>query len=546
MAIVHPSGWRELRGIGAAVRELETLSYLAEHLPDDYTVYHGVHWTRLSNGFSIYGEVDFAVVAPNARVLIIEQKSGYLEETENGLFKAYSGQKKSVAAQIARSIEGLQARYSKGSTGQRLSLEFVLYCPDYRVLKPHIAGLENGHIIDSQKKDELAEIIQRVLSAGLENPEETARICKFFEGILELVPDIGAISKEADALYTRVSGGLATWGRRIDANPFRLRVIGTAGSGKTQLALAALRDADAEGRRALYVCFNRSLADQLSPLVPATATVLSFHQLCDQVARSCGRIPDFSKHDVYKTLEQSLLEYKPTEAWSFDEIIIDEGQDFQQSWAHAVLGLLKPQGKAWWLEDPMQNLYRRPTVVLPGWTVLRSDTNYRSPRDILHHLNQLIGLERPLEAGSLLAGTDTEIINYKDTASLIDETKRAITRCIAHGFQRSMISVLTYRGRESSALNVFDSIGQYSLRKFTGTYDLLGAPIYTDGEISLETVHRFKGQSAPAIIFTEIDFEQLDEDAVRRIFVGATRASMKLIMIVSDRAANLFIERLDQ
>ena len=40
---------------------------------------------------------------------------------------------------------------------------------------------------------------------------------------------------------------------------------------------------------------------------------------------------------------------------------------------------------------------------------------------------------------------------------------------------------------------------------------------------------RFKGQSSPAVVFTEIDFETLDENAMRRIFVGATRASLKAV-----------------
>ena len=53
----------------------------------------------------------------------------------------------------------------------------------------------------------------------------------------------------------------------------------------------------------------------------------------------------------------------------------------------------------------------------------------------------------------------------------------------------------------------------------------------------MESVFRFKGQAAPAVVFTEIDFDQLDDRAVRRLFVGATRASMKLVLVASARAA---------
>jgi hypothetical protein len=544
MAIVHPSGWRELRIIGAAQREIETLAELEKNLPDSFTVYHGVHWTRLHGGFSLYGEIDFVIVAPNGRVLIIEQKSGFLEEGETGLLKIYGDRKKSVVNQIARSVEHLQARYGQGHAGTRLNLDFLLYCPDYTIQKPHIAGLDPGLIVDNKRKAQLCTVVQTTLQAGADNPALVAVAHKFFEGELNLVPNIGAISDEARTLYSRLTEGLATWGRRIDMTPFRLRVIGTAGSGKTQLALAALRDAAAAGRRALYVCFNRPLADHLAQLAPHETLALSYHQLCDRVLRSLGHTPDFSNTGVYAALETGFAACTPGTAWQFDEIIVDEGQDFYQGWADTLQRLLRPDGRAWWLEDPMQNLYDRPTVRLPGWVTLHSDTNYRSPSDILERINRLTGLARPITAGSPLGGSDCEIFTYADTAGLINETKRAITRCVGLGFKRSMIAVITYRGRESSALNSFDALGPHTFRKFTGQYDLFGTPLYGEGDITLETVFRFKGQSAPAVVFTEIDFETLDDNAIRRIFVGATRATMKLILVVSERSAQQFLDRL--
>ena len=50
----------------------------------------------------------------------------------------------------------------------------------------------------------------------------------------------------------------------------------------------------------------------------------------------------------------------------------------------------------------------------------------------------------------------------------------------------------------------------------------------------------------PAVVFTEIDFETLDDNAMRRIFVGATRASLKLVLVVSERAAAVFLKRLEE
>ena len=48
-----------------------------------------------------------------------------------------------------------------------------------------------------------------------------------------------------------------------------------------------------------------------------------------------------------------------------------------------------------------------------------------------------------------------------------------------------------------------------------------------------------KGQGAPAIIFAELDFETLDDKTPRKLFVGMTRARLKLILVVSERAARV-------
>jgi len=77
-----------------------------------------------------------------------------------------------------------------------------------------------------------------------------------------------------------------------------------------------------------------------------------------------------------------------------------------------------------------------------------------------------------------------------------------------------------------------------------GQYDLLGNPLQGAGDIAIDSVHRFKGRSAPCVVFTEIDVapgtKALDEAACRRLFVGATRATratMKLVLVLSQRRA---------
>lgn len=539
MARIYPAGWRETPAEGRLARELETLATLAADLPDDHAVYHGVHWTRVDGAQRLSGEVDFVVVGPTGRLLLIEQKSGFLDETPAGLVRSPANAKETVGVQIARVAAQLRERLAEFLKRRDVEVDALLYCPDYHVRQPGSAGIDPARIVDAAKREHLPAIVRSLLRGDARDPLVLHDVHRFLADRFELVPDVGAMVGQAEALYTRLAGGLAEWARRIEMEPFRLRVIGTAGSGKTQLALAVFRDALAAGRRPLYVCYNRPLADRIALLAPAGGEVATYHQLCDQMLRAHGGEPDFSRPDAFARLEAAFRELEPGDDWRFDELIVDEGQDFREDWRDALLRLLRPAGRAWWLEDPMQNLYGRPPVALPGWVRLTSGRNYRSPAEIVAALNRLLPLPEPLEAGSPVHGGDVEMLIWKNPDELVEQTKRAITRVIGLGFRREMIATVTFRGREHSVFTPCDRLGAHRLKAFTGRYDLLGNAEYSDGDVLIDSVYRFKGQAAPCVIFTEVDFDALDELTVRKLFVGATRASVKLILVLSERAAKL-------
>ncbi len=522
---------------GPLAREIQTLAALEEGLSDDYVVYHGIHWTRAEHGHALFGEIDFVVVGPSGRLLLMEQKSGFLDETPEGLVKAYPTARRNVTAQMARSADNLRSRLTTYLRGAQVEVDTLLYCPDYRVRQPGSAGVDPARIVDASRRESLPLIVSSLLQGGGRNETLTAAIDRFLADQLELVPDASALAGRAEALYTRLSGGLAEWARRIETEPFRLRVSGTAGSGKTQLALAVLADAVAAGRRPLYVCYNRPLADHVARVAATGAQVATYHQLADRILRAHGRPPDFSQPDAFARLEAAFETMEPDPSWRFDEIVIDEGQDFRPAWRDTLLRLLTPEGRAWWLEDPLQNLYDREPAHPRGWVTLTSDRNYRTPADIVAALNRMLPLPKPLEAGSPITASELEILTWESADELMEQTRRAITRAIGLGFKREMTALVTYRGRENSRFTPLERLGAHRLRAFTGHYDLLGSPLYTEGDILIDSVYRFKGQAAPCVIFTEIDFEALDPLTVRKLFVGATRASMKLILVASRRAA---------
>ena len=548
MAKVFPSGWREVNPLADIGRELETLELLGSGLDDSYTVYHGVHWTNVeSKNYAIYGEIDFAVVSPSGKILLIEQKTGYLEETEDGLEKKYAEKSKNVPFQIARNAHGLQHRLKNVLKGNSVFVDSILYCPDYKIKKLGSAGIDPKRIVDSTRKDQLIQIIQSIIPQEDENPLILELLHQFMSDLLEIVPDVNAVIGQTDKLYTRVSGGLSEWAQKIEFSPFRLRAIGTAGSGKTQLALSVFRESINQGRKPLYVCYNRSLADHVSKVVPEGGLVTGYHQLGDRIAKLIGSPIDHQKPGPFTQMELTLDSYRPSDEEMFDDLIVDEGQDFKPAWSINLLRLLRPSGKAWWLEDPLQNVYSREPIPFDGWVTIRSDANFRSPKRVLNGINELLALSPLIVSCSPIEGGDVEVITYENQSELISRTIEALDRAIELGFDSKHVALLSFRGRESSVLTPFNQIGKHTLRSpIQGKYDELGNPEYSDGDITTDSVHRFKGRAAPCVVLTEIDFAQLDENSKIRIFVGATRATMKLIIVLSKRSLSALLEKLSR
>lgn len=541
MARIIPDGWREVSATGAAQREIETLALLAQCLPDGYTVYHAVHWTNIEQGFSIYGDVDFAVVSPAGELLLIEQQSGFLEETPEGLFKKYPDGAKNVRVQLARQVAILQTRLSKRPNVGAVRVEYLLYCPDYTVRYPDTAGLAPERIVDAERRDQLCAVIQAVIPAGPPGGQG-AHVHRFLSDVIQLHPDTTAMVGKARAMVTRISGGLTHWARQLEFAPFRLRVIGTAGSGKTLLAQAEYRAATEAGKRPLYVCYNRPLADHFAEVAPEGGLACTFHTLCGAMLRANGDAPDFSRPNAFNRQVEQAEALPVPDALMFDTVIVDEGQDFTDQWRDMVLRHARPDARIVWLEDPMQNLYDKPQVHLQDWVTLRASANYRSPRSVVQLLQNLLPDDVTVEPRGPIATSELEVLVYDDEAELVDHTKKAISHCLAAGFKRNDIAVVSFRGRDHSALLSMTQLGPHSLRTFTGRYDLFGKPEFSEGEVLIESVYRFKGQAAAAVIFTEIDFETLDAKTARKIFVGATRAMIKLILVVSRRTPKEWLE----
>ena len=533
MALLIPSMVAPLRQDGGVYRELDLVNELASSLPSGYEVFHGIPLHTVRNGHDHYGEIDVVVMAPTGALLLMEVKAGDVVIRGGLVYKVYREVERDVAQQCRLQRSSLLARLQDARI--ETSVASCLVLPDYLLTGEQAVSVPSERIIDAGSYANVAGLVQEWLAGG----KVCARIDElrqFLRNQFRVTVDLSAARDQLQRTTRLLSDGLATWVPRILSPSGVLRVQATAGSGKTQLALRLLDTALAEGRSAGYVCYNRTLADYIRVRASARAEVVNFHELAvDYVRRAVGE-PDFAEPLVLERAATRYVQDRERFADRFDVLIIDEGQDFEPAWIEALCHLIRPDGKLYLMEDDDQRLYDRADFDIDGATTVSSRDNFRSPRLICDVINALRLSHLAVNSMSPHKGELPGFYQYASRGELVAQIERAVTALLARGFALSDIVVLGNRGRAGSALTGLRMIGPWSIRQFTGGYDWNGEPEWTDGELMVESVYRYKGQSAPAVVLAEVGFEVLTPQEKKKLFVGLTRAQMAVEIVLTAEA----------
>lgn len=184
----------------------------------------------------------------------------------------------------------------------------------------------------------------------------------------------------------------------------RVEVRGGAGSGKTFLAMEQARRLSAKGQRVALVCYSHGLASYLERITAAwprrqqPGYVGEFHDLGKQWGAPEG--PDesiasaetaqFWEHDL--PLQMAELAMDLEHGHRFDSIVVDEAQDFADSWWEPLLIALKDpdRGGIYVFTDEGQRVFDRhgspPVPLVP----LLLDHNVRNTRQIANAFQPLV------------------------------------------------------------------------------------------------------------------------------------------------------------
>ena len=316
----------------------------------------------------------------------------------------------------------------------------------------------------------------------------------------------------------------------------KVAVLGPAGTGKTLLAIWRLRALIEEGRRALYVCFNKNLAATLRRSNPECAGYIvnvdkffSDITVAEPIAARNHRVPfGGGQTDYFRKLlpwaAHDVFTNKGAEA-QFDAIIIDEGQDFSEDQLLVLDTMLRPDSGQWlFFADWRQNLFKAGNDTVAGAEVVfnlyfncRNTSRVNGATN--NYLNQQIQSMPGIPEGVL-----PEIIHCASEQALVE---RAYKTASAWEAGRGVV-ILSPRKLENSVMAGHDYA--HGL-KLVESIDAFGQP----STVYFSTVRSFKGLEADNVILVDPEIPQPNsvfgnED----LYVACTRPIGRLAILTTN------------
>jgi len=501
-----------------------TVAKAFEQLDDDWYVIHSVAWQGIRGKRERDGEADFVLIAKNVGVIVVEVKGGSIS-IERGQWKSERADDGRIV-DIENPFEQAAAGKSKlfKWLGERLpfstpTMHAVIF-PGSRAPRNMGPAASPKIVIDRPGTHEMASAIGRVVSHWKLPCRLTDKQAK---QIIDLLAPTTTIRRTlADYTYDAEQAliKLTEEQRRAFAGLRRTRravIHGGPGSGKTLLASEKAAQLVANGSRTLLVCYNALLGQALRCSKHLHGVEVStFHSLCLAAARKANVSIPQPIPQTWWELEAPyyLVEGLTEEADKFDAIIVDEGQDFAEDWLLALLATLRDQEASpfYVFTDVDQKLWPRKWEPRTDWLPYELTINCRNTHPIALRVAGVVDQTLEIQ-GARGPEPKWSALNPKtDTAAFVCDV---IADLLEDGFEPKDIVVLC----EDAAL--VDTISQMT----AGTASCCR---YGGNGVVIETIARFKGLDAVAIILVLSDLQQTPDTSA---YIGFSRARSYLHVI---------------
>ena len=331
-----------------------------------------------------------------------------------------------------------------------------------------------------------------------------------------------------------------------------VHVKGAAGTGKTLIALASAASFARQGKRVLYVCFNRALAESCKTecVGASNVTVAHMHGLgavllgkdYAVMGRNGSGDNFFDRVATDRKIKENLpRDFAANKKVKFDALFIDEAQDLSRDNVLTLLSLLKRDRHVAVFSDQCQTLFATDwelDVSLfeqpPCEEVLSK--NFRNTDKIHSHFKDLSGEQTTVML------KECPSFHTKDVEALhgLDKVREIVESLLAQGRYPSEIAILTDgkidRIAVSSAANPNGTPNPVPIKSYNA------ANSWNDGKrilaqwraskcILKETIQSFKGLEANCLILVPSANIPDEETKNRLRYVGESRAKYELYIV---------------
>ena len=506
-------------------------------LPDDYVVFHSVHWHKKRiSGAVIWGESDFTVFNPKRGIIVIEVKSGGIRHDDNGWH-----QTNTITHEEKRMKDPLaQAERSKFTFVDLLSEQeekFHTYWVESAVWFPSV---QNTDVIGDMPPSYAKEIVltekdlrspkyslERVFNyygMGVKwffNAEDEKNVINILSPSFHAVASMTSQIGEQEYLFNRMTVEQSYLLDYLEEQNIAA-IQGGAGTGKTMLALEKAKRVSKNGK-VLFLCFNKFLLETLKTHYRANENI-EFYNLPGLVCAKTGADDAGGNEGI----SHYLNSIDPMH-WGFKHIIIDEGQDFYEKHLEILSDIAElAQGCFYVFYDKNQLVQQRHSL---DWvkTVecrLVLSANCRNTRNIAVTSNKPLGIEKVKMRLDVLGTKPNFFINHSKE-QLFNNISKLIRKYTDSGIQKKDIVILTVKTEEMSLLSGLSSVGGYRISGEIDTSNIL-----------FTSARKYKGLEASVVILVDIDKRTFRSDEERRVFyVGASRAKhfLDIFTVLEDK-----------
>jgi hypothetical protein len=518
-------------------------------------------------------EIDFCLVTPDG-VYVLEVKGGRIKRTSgewqftdrfgNTYTKAESPFTQASTAMFALERQ-IKDRF-RDSPVARVAFGFGVVFPDVEFDSAGTEAAQQQIYDVRDRRSDFGHYMRRLIAYTRSRharamhrlaAEEVKQIVDYLRGDFDLVPSFVAAMDETRAELAQLTREqMAVLDAANDCR--RLIVDGSAGSGKTLLAMESARRDARNAKRVLYLCYNRLLSTMASAKLHAenyagTLIVRTVHgYFHDLIERSS--LKDEFKSDAAASGERDLYdrvfpEYAALAALELptppvEVLIIDEAQDVltkptMKVLSEVLVGGLKSGSWRLFLDANDQAcVYGRmdPQVLASMRDVAEREAvltfNCRNTRPIGLHINAIAQPSR--RTACRASGPPVEVSTYQAESELMGKLENILNRLRSEKIPAGTISVLF-------AVSLSDSDTR-RLAKM-GVLPLADENVVALGKRELEQptwslVSGFKGLENDVVILVGVaDIESPWWRSVT--YVGLSRARVRLFLLINERCSAL-------